>query len=134
LTAREAINHASDEDMNRLRQIVVSLNKQAKDFETMQPPWREFLKALAEIADNLVVHLIGNDLRAQFVEQMVRLGLSPELRKQTVNEVLSSLKRAITNRDGDLAHAAVQKYFDEARGAVHKMVDSRLGTQRKLVG
>jgi GntR family transcriptional repressor for pyruvate dehydrogenase complex len=134
LTAREAINHASDEDMNRLRQIVVSLNRQAKDFETMQPPWREFLKALAEIADNLVVHLISNDLRAQFVEQMVRLGLSPELRKQTVNEVLSSLKRAIANRDGDLAHAAVQKYFDEVRGAVHKMVDSRLGAQRKLVG
>ena len=89
---------------------------------------------MPEIADNLAVHLISNDLRAQFVEQMVRLGLSPELRKQTVNEVLSSLKRAIANRDGDLAHAAVQKYFDEVRGAVHKMVDNRLGAQRKLVG
>ncbi len=131
LTAREAVNHATDEDMKRLRQMVVALNKQSKDFESMQPPWREFLETLAQIADNLVVHLISNDLRAQFVEQMMRLGLVPELRKKVVNEVLSSLKQAVANRDGELAHAAVQKYFDEVRGAVHKLVDSRLGAQRK---
>ncbi|NKB33829.1 MAG: GntR family transcriptional regulator [Pseudomonadales bacterium] len=131
LTAREAINHANQEDMNRLRKMVVSLNKQAKDFETMQPPWREFLESLAEIADNLVVHLISNDLQAQFVEQMTRLGFNPELRKKVVNEVLSSLKQAVANRDGDLAQSAVQQYFDEVRGAVIKLVDSRLGAYRK---
>ena len=130
LSAREAINHASDEDMNLLRQMVVSLDNQAKDFETMQPQWRELLKELADIADNLVVQLISNDLKAHFVEQMVRLGLVPELRKKIVNEVLSSLKQAVANRDGDLAHASVQKYFDEMRGAIHKLVIA----QQKLAG
>ena len=130
LSAREAINHASDEDMNLLRQMVVSLDNQAKDFENMQPQWRELLKELADIADNLVVQLISNDLKAHFVEQMVRLGLVPELRKKIVNEVLSSLKQAVANRDGDLAHASVQKYFDEMRGAIHKLVDA----QQKLAG
>ena len=94
----------------------------------MQPQWRELLKELAGIADNLVVQLISNDLKAHFVEQMVRLGLVPELRKKIVNEVLSSLKQAVANRDGDLAHASVQKYFDEMRGAIHRLVDA----QRKL--
>ncbi len=131
LTAREAINHASEEDMNRLRKMVVSLNKQAKDFETMQPPWREFLETLAEVADNLVVHLISNDLKAQFVEQMLSLGFVPELRKKVVNEVLAELKTAVSDRDGDLAQAAVQKYFDEVRGAVLKMLDSRLEEYRQ---
>lgn len=130
LSAREAINHASDEEMNLLRQMVVSLDNQAKDFENMQPQWRELLKELADIADNLVVQLISNDLKAHFVEQMVRLGLVPELRKKIVNEVLSSLKQAVANRDGDLAHASVQKYFDEMRGAIHKLVDA----QQKLAG
>lgn len=131
LTAREAIHHASDEQMNQLRDMVVSLNKQSKDFETMQPPWREFLEALAEIADNLVVHLIGNDLRAQFVEQMVKLGIKPQLKKKVVNEVLASLKTSVANRDGELAQTAILRYFDEVREAVLKLVDSRLGAYQK---
>jgi len=133
LTAREAINHASDEQMNQLRQMVVSLNKQSKDFESMQPPWREFLETLADFANNLVVHLISNDLQAQFVEQMVKLGIKPELKKKVVNEVLASLKTSVANRDGDLAHAAIMRYFDEVRESVLKMVDTRLGAYEKQV-
>ena len=131
LTAREAINHASDEEVNLLREMLVLLNKQGKDYEAMQPQWREFLEALADIANNLVVHLIGNDLREQFVEQMVKLGIQPELRKKVVNEVLATLKTAVAERDGDLAQSAVQRYFDELRESVLKMVDSRRGAYRK---
>jgi len=133
LTAREAINYANQEEMNRLRQMVVSLNKQAEYSQAMAPKWREFLEILAEIADNLVVHLIGNDLRAQFVDQMTELGLQPVLRKKVVNGVVSSLKRAVADRNGDLAHQAVQQYFDELRQSVVKLFDSRLRNYRKQV-
>ena len=128
LTAREAINYANNEEMNRLSQMVVMLGKQAKDYEAMQPQWREFLRALGEIADNLVIHLIANDLRAQFVDQMVKLGIQPELRKKAINEVLSSLKKSVTERNGDLAQSAVQQYFDELRRSVTKI----FGNQRSF--
>ena len=118
LTAKEAINCANDEEMNRLRQMVVSLEDQERDYEAMQQQWREFLKALADIANNLVIHLIGNDLRAHFVDRMVKLGVRPELRKTVVSGVLSSLKTSIAQRNGDLAQLAVQKYFDELRQSV----------------
>jgi DNA-binding FadR family transcriptional regulator len=131
LTAREAINYANNEEMNRLRQMVVSLGKQAKDYEAMQPQWREFLKALAEIADNLVIHLIGNDLRAQFVDQMVKLGIKPELRKKVVNEVLSTLRTSVTERNGDLAQLAVQQYFDELRQSVTNFFDNQRRSYRE---
>lgn len=131
LTAREAINYANNEEMNRLRQMVVSLSKQAKDYEAMQPQWREFLKALAEIADNLVIHLIANDLRAQFVDQMVKLGIKPELRKKVVNEVLSTLRTSVTERNGDLAQLAVQQYFDELRQSVTNFFDNQRRSYRE---
>ena len=131
LTAREAINYANNEEMNRLRQMVVSLGKQSKDYETMQPQWREFLSALAEIADNLVIHLIGNDLRAQFVDQMAKLGIQPELRKKVVNEVLSTLKTSVTEGKGDLAQLAVQQYFDELRHSVAEFFDNQRGSYRE---
>jgi len=131
LTARVAVNHGNDDEMNQLRQMLVILNKQAKDHEAMQPQWREFLEALAGIANNLVVHLIGNDLRAQFVEQMVKLEIQPELRKEVVSEVLTSLKTAIAERNGDLAQSAVQNYFDELRESVLDLLDSRLGSNRE---
>lgn len=131
LTAREAINYANNEEMNRLRQMVVSLGEQTKDYKTMQPQWREFLRALAEIADNLVIHLIGNDLRAQFVDQMVKLGIEPELRKKVVNEVLSTLKTSVTEGKGDLAQLAVQQYFDELRHSVTEFFDNQRGSYRE---
>jgi GntR family transcriptional regulator, transcriptional repressor for pyruvate dehydrogenase complex len=131
LTAREAINYANNEEMNRLRQMVVMLGKQAKDYEAMQPQWREFLRALGEIADNLVIHLIANDLRAQFVDQMVKLGIQPELRKKAINEVLSSLKTSVTERNGDLAQSAVQQYFDELRRSVTKIFGNQRSSSRE---
>jgi DNA-binding FadR family transcriptional regulator len=131
LTAREAINYANNEEMNHLHQMVVSLSKQAKNYEAMQPRWHKFLRALAEIADNLVIHLIGNDLRAQFVDQMVKFGIQPELRKKVVNEVLSTLKTSVTERNGDLAQLAVQQYFDELRKSVTKIFDNQRCSYRE---
>ena len=133
LTANEAINCANDEEMNHLRQMVVSLEDQERDYEAMQQQWREFLKALADIANNLVIHLIGNDLRAHFVDRMVKLGVRPELRKTVVREVLSSLKTSIAQRNGDLAQLAVQRYFDELRQSVTNIFDIQRSPHREKI-
>ena len=133
LTAKEAINCGNDEEMNRLRQMVVSLEDQERDYEAMQQQWREFLKTLADIANNLVIHLIGNDLRAHFVDRMVKLGVRPELRKTVVREVLSSLKTSIAQRNGDLAQLAVQRYFDELRQSVTNIFDIQRSPHREKI-
>ena len=56
--------------MNRKRELVVDLSKPTKDFQAMAQKRHELLELLTEISDNLVVQLIGNDLKAQSVEQM----------------------------------------------------------------
>ena len=56
--------------MNRKRELVVDLSKLTKDFQAMAQKRHELLELLNGGSDNLVVQLIGNDLKAQSVEQM----------------------------------------------------------------
>lgn len=118
LTARNAIAKATQEELNRLDEMVVILEGYASDFEVMEPQWREVMEYMADIADNLVVRLIGNDLKAQFVEQMMKLGISPDPGNASSEEMIMQLRQAIAKRDGDKAAAALQDYFDKIRLAV----------------
>ena len=89
------------------------------------------LEAMADIANNLVVRLILNDLKAQFVEHMMNTGIRPAIKKRVVNKVLSSLKLSLINQDGDMAAAAIQIHFDELRIAVSKAIQSHLTSYQK---
>jgi GntR family transcriptional regulator, transcriptional repressor for pyruvate dehydrogenase complex len=126
LTARTAINRADAKQLILLQEMVVELAQQLSDFEAMQPKWREFLQTMETVADNLVVRLIGNDLKAQFVEQMMKLGVKPEVEKKTLEQLLSSLQQSLANGDGERAASAIQTHFDEVRLAVTEAMNSEL--------
>ncbi|MDP6414890.1 MAG: GntR family transcriptional regulator [Gammaproteobacteria bacterium] len=130
-SAREALERANADQLDRMQTMVVSLAKHSREIEAMQPLWVEFIEYMAEVADNLVVRLIGNDLKAQFAGQMVQLGFKPKLNKKVLDEVLYSLLQSLTSRDGERAGAAIQIYFDELRFSIVKDIDIRLGTLQK---
>ena len=89
LTAKNAINAANADQLIQLKKLVVFLAEESVDLENMQPRWREFMKILSEIADNLVVRLISNDLKAQFVDQMMRLGIRPDVKRSSIKRFIS---------------------------------------------
>jgi len=122
LTTRVAITKATSAELNRAADMVVSLTELQDDFEAMQPQWRELLEYLSDIADNLVVKLISNDLKAQFVEQMMKLGIRPDPGKASTTQMLTQLHKGIVNRDGEMAAAALLVHFDEFRQAVCKAI------------
>lgn len=131
LTARSAIDKANADERVRLEEIIEELSAHAKDFETMQPKWREFLEFLALIADNLVVRLISNDLKAQFVEQMINLGIKPNLEQKAINQLLDSLKLSLARKDGALAGEAIRSHFDQLRLAISKAINIKLASFQK---
>lgn len=122
LTTRVAIQRANASQLNHISEMLVLMALHKDDFEAMQPQWRELLEYFAEIADNLVVRLIGNDLKAQFVEQMMKLGIRPDPGTASTNRLLAQLRKAIAMRDGELAAAAMQEHFDKIRQAVNKAI------------
>ena len=126
LNSRESVLRANTEQLNRMQAMVVSLGKNCRDLEAMQPQWRELLEYQSAVADNLVVKLINNDLKAQFVDQMMKLGIKPVLKKKAVAEFLSSLSSALAARDSELAGVVMQNYFDELRQSVLVAIENRL--------
>ena len=120
MTVKNAVNAASPEQLTQLKQLLVELANHSDDIEAMQPRWREFLEAMSTIADNLVVRLIRNDLKAQFVDQMMKRGFQPDLKKGSTDRLLTTLGVSLSKRDGELASKAMQNYFEELRGTVGK--------------
>ena len=125
LSAREAVQSARQEQMNRMREMVVNLSKLTKDFQAMSAQWHEFLEYLTEVSENLVVQLIGNDLKAQFVEQMINLDIQPQITKPILDDVLNALKQSLMDQDGSRAAAAVTRYFDALSAAVTEAIEAK---------
>ena len=74
------------------------------------------------IANNLVVRLISNDLKAQFVDQMMKHGLLPKLKKGSIDRLLTPIRVSLNKRDGELASQAMQNHFEEFREAVGEAI------------
>ena len=126
LNAREALTVANDEQLENMRAMISAVHKCGSDIDASQQEWVEFMEYLQAVADNLVVRLIGNDLKAQFLNRMVKEDLKPSLKKKAVSDVVQSLLAGIESRDRDLFSNAVLAYFDALRVAVIESLNQRL--------
>ena len=130
MTAKNAVNAASPDQLIQLKELVVALEGHFNDFEEMQPRWRELLDAMSTIADNLVVRLISNDLKTQFVDQMMKLGVRPDLKEGSIDKLLETLKVSLNKQDGELASKAMQNHFEKVREGVGEAIRFKAGSLR----
>ena len=130
MTAKNAVNAASPDQLIQLKELVVDLEGHYNDFEEMQPRWRELLDAMSIIADNLVVRLISNDLKTQFVDQMMKLGVRPDLKEGSIDKLLETLKVSLNKQDGELASKAMQNHFEKVREGVGEAIRFKAGSLR----
>lgn len=134
LTAKSAVAKATPTQLNQLHNLVVELAKDSSDFESMQPKWREFLFQLADIADNLVVRLISNDLISQFLEHMMNLGIKPEFKQQTAAKTLNAMGVSLAAGDSDMAAAAIHSHFEDIRVAARNAINGKLAALNRKAG
>ena len=130
MTAKNAVNAASPDQLIQLKELVVALEGHFNDFEEMQPRWRELLDAMSTIADNLVVRLISNDLKTQLVDQMMKLGVRPDLKEGSIDKLLETLKVSLNKQDGELASKAMQNHFEKVREGVGEAIRFKAGSLR----
>ena len=130
MTAKNAVNAASSDQLIQLKELVVAIERHCNDFEAMQPLWRELLDAMSTIADNLVVRLISNDLKTQLVDQMMKLGVRPDLKRGSIDKFLATLKVSLNKQDGELAGKAMQNHFEEIRAGVGDAIRFKAGSLR----
>ena len=77
---------------------------------TAIPKWQR--QYFAKIAGNLVIRLISNDLKEQFVAQMMALALQPEIDKRAVPRIVE-LRESVPENDNRAA--AIILFFDACR-------------------
>ena len=119
-----SVSKASEEQMIHLKDMLVEISHKAEDFEQMQPGWQAMLDYMAKIDNNLVVKLIGNDIKAQVVGQMLALDIKPELPAGAGRRLANALGRAFDKQDGQMAARAFEAHFDLLRGAMHRALTS----------
>lgn len=92
-----------------------------------------FLESLGEISNNLVVRLIGNDLKTQLFERMIFERRKNDLDKGPHLRLLKGMKDGIEKRNGDLLSKALEEYFEELRVGVFQLLDSEGDGKSKLL-
>ena len=134
LMVKGAIEQANEEQMIHLQEMLVEISNKVDDFEQMQPGWQAMLEYMAGISNNLVAKLIGNDIKAQVVEQMLELDIKPELPADVGQELVKTLTTALTNKDGQLAALAFERHFDQLRTAMQcALMNLQAGYRRQVV-
>jgi|TARA_B100000315_G_scaffold260287_1_gene320575 DNA-binding FadR family transcriptional regulator len=133
MSARTAIEKANDEQLDFARQIVAKI-RTSKDVVSRQASWRELGDHFNEINQNLVLRLIGNGLKTQFMGRMEGIGVHARLDEETTLKITNELDAAIAARDAVGAAAAAQKHFNLVRERILEALQSLSDTSTHQAG
>ncbi len=111
-SAENAITTASTEDVERLQDIVERMKAvRIEAGESERPLWRELALAFVEINQNLVLRLILNGIRMQFMARLYRPRLNIDIHSDSRTGILNDMTDAIEQRDSTRLGEAVRRYF-----------------------
>jgi len=111
LSVASAIENATPEQIASMRDIVKNLLSYTDQHEEYHSEWQALLASFSEVNQNLVLRLIINGLKTQFVERLRNAGLHPPIDKQQDTEYLLAMDMAFKNRDHQAASEAIMGHF-----------------------
>lgn len=120
LSARSAIEKATDEQIENIRAIVANLIHAGPDNKARQQHWKELGEYFTEVNQNLVLRLIGNGLKLQFVGRLENLGVLVDLNPKANAELLQQLDEAIAKRDSRTVSNSIISHFDMVKESILK--------------
>ncbi len=112
LSARSAIHNASPEQIKEMLNIVDDLIRKIDSSEDRYKGWRDLGELFTEINQNLILRLISNGLKIQFVGRIERTGIRPRIDKQRDKVFLNMMNAAIKERDHQAASNAIIGHFE----------------------
>lgn len=126
LTARHAAAHATPEDVDRLRGMLVHLEvlTAAQDLVSFSAANVEFHAEIARLSRHLTAERVLTGLRSQTVAFQFRPIMEPG-RAAEIDGDHRALVEAIASGDGDRAEAAMRVHLDRAVVALKAAIKSR---------
>lgn len=129
MSARTAVEAASDEQLAAMRQTVTELADTCNSREREAELWTRLGHQFTDANNNLVLRLILNGLKTQFVGGK-RAGNDPDVRLDTEEsqKILARIEQHLAERDADAVAAAITDHFklvrEAVRSALSRMTDS----------
>jgi len=132
-SARSAIENATEEQIEHMRSIVKELRYSAKSQHEDHTGWRALGNYFSEINQNLVLRLIGNGLKTQFMGRLEAIGLYPQIDKAKDSEYLDMFENAIQTRDQEAAGNAIIGHFQLLKTGMQKTLEQKQQAQFRSV-
>ncbi|MBS04932.1 MAG: hypothetical protein CMQ24_19800 [Gammaproteobacteria bacterium] len=111
MSARTAIEQASDAQIAAMRELIRSLLEQP---DGVQHDWRELAVYFTEVNQNLVLRLVGNGLKTHFVARFQAIGeisLDSDQTRDAARAQLLNLDDAIARRDAHGTARCITEHF-----------------------
>jgi len=113
MSARTAMERATDSELEQMQNIVLNLANHVEDSERQHQGWRELATLFAQVNDNLVLRLILNGLKTQFINRLeARPILDLKLDRQRQLETLNTLAHGLAIRDSRCVASTINEHFD----------------------
>ena len=125
LSARSAIHRASNEQTEEMADIINDLIQKIDSGQDHYERWRDLGDLFTKINQNLILRLIGNGLKIQFVARLERTGIRPDIDKQQDRMMLNMMSKAIKERDHQAASNAIIGHFELVKKAFLEALDDK---------
>ena len=111
LSARSAVVEATDENIGDMVHLVDQLVQTIGDKERHTEIWIALSGKMMSIHSNLVLRLVGNGLRTQFLSSTMNLGFEPDIDTSGLKQELIKLRDSIKCRDEVGVRDAIIQHF-----------------------
>lgn len=118
MSARSAVEKANADQMATMQCIVSDMVDHNENAEKSQDHWRELGALFAQINKNLVLRLILNGLKTQFVTRMTHLGLPVTLDRTRGADILLRIDAGLNAGNAREVAEAIRDHFQLLREAV----------------
>jgi GntR family transcriptional repressor for pyruvate dehydrogenase complex len=123
LSARSAIHNADNKQIEEMGNIINGLIQKIDSGQDHYEGWRALGDLFTEINQNLILRLIFNGLKIQFVARLERTGIRPDIDKQQDRVFLNMMSDAIKQRDHQAASNAIIGHFELVKQAFLEALD-----------
>lgn len=134
LSARSAVEIADDTQIAEMEHLAGKLGESVDNTEEHSEYWRRLGESFMSLHQNLVLRLVGNGLRTQFLSNIMNLGFEPDIDHQAMRDQLSRLRRAIIDQDANKVSDAIIQHFYIIKTGLLKPKPSNESTRRASNG
>ena len=124
VAARHAVDRASDEEIDHAREIVLRLRDPALDESERIQARMELPRFFMTASHNLVLQLIANSMRMQFLGRMREMNMTPPPMPPGHEVLLEQLDCALEAKDPQAAAQAMHQLFEITRESLLKSLQA----------